>query len=300
MHKQWSSGSSVTRISRIASPDRLATPMDDLRAYLLRELSGVFADEREVRQVVRALIEDAPRTALVELDTRIPVWFEQAVTRLKAGEPVQYVTGKAHFHGLVLEVGPAVLIPRPETEEMTDLAWKRARHMAHPRILDIGTGSGCIAIVLAVKMKNAYIEAWDISGSALEVAARNADRHGVEVRLLQRDALDQRSWSREHSLDLIISNPPYISAQESVFMDSSVRNHEPVQALYGPADDPLAFYRTIAREGRNVLRQGGMTICECSEFSSGQVAEIFVDAGWHDVELLPDMQGKERFLVALS
>lgn len=272
--------------------------MDDLRAYLLRELSGVFTDEREVRQVVRALIEDAPRTALVELDTRIPVWFEQAVTRLKASEPVQYVTGKAHFHGLVLEVGPAVLIPRPETEEMTDLAWKKVRDFNCPRILDIGTGSGCIAIALAGKLKNAYVEAWDISVPALGVAARNAELHVAKVNFLHRDALNKGVWDSDDPWDLIISNPPYIAAQESIFMDASVRMHEPVEALFGPEDDPLAFYRVIAREGRSALREGGLIICECSEFSSNQVVRIFIEAGWKDALLLPDLQGKDRFLVA--
>lgn len=272
--------------------------MESLKSFLLEELRNVFPQGHELQQIVRALMQDAPSDLVASPSTSIVSWYKEAAARLRLGEPLQYVTGKSHFHGMVFEVGPDVLIPRPETEEMTDLAWKRIKPKSNLRILDIGTGSGCIAVTLGSKIKDAYVEAWDISMGALELASRNAASNKVDVTFRQCDALDQEIWALGGSWDLIISNPPYISASELEFMDASVRNFEPELALFGPTDEPLGFYKVFAQEGFKVLKEGGMLICECSEFSAADVLQLFKVFEWKEAELITDMQGKERFLMA--
>lgn len=271
---------------------------ENWRNFLHLALSDVFTDPRELHQVIRILLCDTPQEVRSGFEQDGLDWMSQAVDRIRKGEPLQYVTGIAHFLGLELEVGPGVLIPRPETEEMTDLAWRRIRHLPQPRILEIGTGSGCIAVALSTKLKQSRLQAWDVSAIALEWARRNAARHHAEIDFILCDALECSSWSPLEHWDLIISNPPYISPEERPFMDKSVREHEPELALYGPSDDPMAFYRIIAEEGIKVISSVGYAICECSEFSARKVQVIFHGAGWSDVQIGFDLQGKERFLIA--
>ncbi len=214
--------------------------------------------------------------------------------RLVAGEPVQYVLGKTCFCGLEFQVTPATLIPRPETEELVAIA-KELSPIA-PRILDVGTGSGCIAVSLAHLLPHAYLEAWDISPGALTVAAENATANGATVRFLLKDVLQPDN--AEHKFNLIVSNPPYIRESERKDMESHVLEHEPSTALFVPDDDALLFYRALADLSLKSLYPGGYLCVEINSALGTETARLFSDAGLEDIEIKKDMFGQPRFIVA--
>ena len=212
--------------------------------------------------------------------------------QLKAGVPVQYVLGKAWFCGREFEVTPAVLIPRPETEEL--VAWA-AEQKPGQRILDAGTGSGCIAVSLQLQLPDSQVEAWDISAEALAVAQRNADRLGAGVRFSQHDLL--APWPAEAVFDLIVSNPPYICERERADMEQHVLDHEPEGALFVPDDDALLFYRTLAeRAVGGALREGGRLMVEINSAYGPETVALFERCGLHDVELRKDEFGNDRMV----
>ena len=224
----------------------------------------------------------------VDERTRLLTMCEQ----LKAGMPVQYVLGKAWFSGREFEVTPAVLIPRPETEEL--VAWA-AEQQGVQRILDAGTGSGCIAISLQLALPTAQVEAWDISAEALAVARRNGDRLGAPVRWEQHDLL--APWSTEAVFDLIVSNPPYICERERADMEQHVLEHEPDGALFVPDDDALLFYRTLAQRAvGGALREGGRLMVEINSAYGPETVALFERCGLHDVELRQDEFGNNRMV----
>lgn len=246
---------------------------------------------------MRALAEDGPP----DLDAgEWTDWAARSVKRMAEGLPVQYVTGTAHFYGLTLRVDPNVLIPRPETEELAELALKWLKqHRPSGTVIDIGTGSGCLALTLKKHLPALTVEACDLSAPALEVARANADRLGLEIRWLEADALNPMFWSGlSGRFDLIISNPPYIADSEREDMDNSVLAHEPSMALFARGEDPLVFYRTYAKHMGTVLRPGGMIMVECSEFTAREVSRIWMSAGCTEVDVLTDIRGKDRFCVA--
>ena len=170
--------------------------------------------------------------------------------RLQEGEPLQYILGTAYFCGLPFHVTPATLIPRPETEELVDWAGTTSGN-----VLDAGTGSGCIAVAIAHRNPQAQVTAWDLSAEALEVAAQNAAANGVQVRFERHDMLTELPDAQ--SLDLIVSNPPYVCEREKAEMEEHVLRHEPATALFVPDNDPLRFYKALARIGSHALRPGG-------------------------------------------
>lgn len=242
--------------------------------------------------------------------------LQQSVDRLLDAEPLQYVTGTAFFCGHPFHVAPGVLIPRPETEWIVDTAVNLVTSSA-PRILDIGTGSGCIAtsISLALADKHCYTEAWDISEDALRIAADNAARLGAEVKFRRRDALrlekdlpaeerleaeqggaealrDSASW------DIIVSNPPYICNREAADMHANVLRHEPHLALFVPDTDPLLFYRAIARYAMRNLRKGGWLLFECNTLYAHDTAQMASDMGFATSVVEDDCFGKPRFVKA--
>ncbi len=216
------------------------------------------------------------------------------VARLQSGEPVQYVLGECEFDGLLFEVGKGVLIPRPETEELVAKVAESAAGNA--RILDVGTGSGAIAVALGKRLPSAEVVAVDLSERALEIAARNAARNGVKIRFERRDALgDMMSLG---CFDIIVSNPPYIPAGDRASMRANVRDHEPAEALFVPDDDALCFYRSIARNASNMLRDGGMLWFEIYEKFGAEVCGICAEAGLHDAGVFNDFFSKERMVCA--
>lgn len=211
--------------------------------------------------------------------------------RLADGEPLQYVLGKARFAGRSFRVGPGVLIPRPETEELAE--WAATEWEGRPaRVLDAGTGSGCIAVTLALRLPEAEVEAWDVSEEALAFARRNAADCGASVRFERRDLLDPPPGDRR--FEVIVSNPPYVRERERVGMSPTVWKHEPPQALFVPDDDPLLFYRALARLAHACLAPGGRIYLETNEAYGAATASLLRQAGFAHVRLRQDAFGKDR------
>jgi release factor glutamine methyltransferase len=221
--------------------------------------------------------------------------LDDIVQRLNLNEPVQYVLGKAAFCGRTFTVSQDVLIPRPETEELVRLVLNvvRERGNRSTRIIDIGTGSGCIAITLALELPTAQVFATDISDKALQVASLNAQSAGAAVEFLQHDIINSELPS---TMDIIVSNPPYIARSERASMQSNVVDYEPEMALFVDAEDPLIFYRAIASKGKNCLKPGGLLAVEINERYGREVCELFTTNGYRDIVLIQDMFGKERIV----
>ena len=214
---------------------------------------------------------------------------------LLSGEPVQSVVGKAEFGGRLFRVTPSVLIPRPETLELTE--WEASECNAPERILDIGTGSGCIAVTLALAHPDSYVEGWDISCDALEIARQNARDLNARVCFRQVDVLgmlptEGTAWTT------IISNPPYICRKEAAEMEAHVLDHEPHQALFVPDEDPLLFYRMIAQYGRKTLTDGGWLYFEINPACHQELTEMLDEMGCFCIETRKDQFGRFRFVRA--
>lgn len=211
--------------------------------------------------------------------------------RLTEGEPVQYVLGRAEFCGRWFSVRPGVLIPRPETEELCAWITADSKASASPKVLDIGTGSGCIAITLQLDMPESKVTAWDISADALDVARENAQRFGANVNFVKQDALNAKP---EGEWDVIVSNPPYICEKEKKDMAVNVLEHEPHTALFVPDADPLLFYRAITRLAVQTLSKGGRLYFEINPIYADDTCRMMRAEGMTEVELRSDMYGKQR------
>ena len=261
--------------------------------------------EGEARALVRLLAErrqqlswaDLLAGRLDEAPSRQREELEGMVRRVADGEPVQYVMGEAEFDGCWLRVSPAVLIPRSETADLC--RWVAAERGGAKAVLDIGTGSGCIACRLAATLRGASVTGWDLSEEALEVARENAKRTGVNVSWQCRDALsdsldDGRRW------DVIVSNPPYICERERSEMDDHVVWHEPAMALFVPDDDPLRFYRAIGRYARNTLSPGGALYFEINPLYAEPLTALLGETGLRDIVLKSDQFEHQRFIRAIQ
>lgn len=221
--------------------------------------------------------------------------LRDVLTRLLACEPVQYVLGQSDFCGRTFRVGPGVLIPRPETEELCQWIVETGhRHQPVTRILDIGTGSGCIACTLAAEMEGSRVTAWDISETALATAADNARRLGVEVNTVREDALHPTPPAAP-MWDIIVSNPPYICQQERADMGHNVLDYEPEEALFVSDDDPLLFYRAIAAYAEKAMVPGGRLYFEINPLYAAPLEAMLRQAGFDNVETRSDQFGKQRF-----
>ena len=217
--------------------------------------------------------------------------------RLLAHEPVQYVLGTAYFDGLALEVTPATLIPRPETEELVHVIAREQRGRMGLRVLDVGTGTGCLAIALARALPGAAVLAVDISAEALAVARRNAARYAPTVAFEQVDILKSvPSDLAPGSLDVLVSNPPYVRESERPLMRANVLAWEPATALFVPDHDPLLFYRRLAEIGRELLRPGGSIYLEINEALGADTAALLKAQSFVGVRVLPDMFGRDRMV----
>ncbi len=219
------------------------------------------------------------------------------VARVAAGEPVQYVLGHARFCGLDFKVTPATLIPRPETEMLVDMIVDE-NPGADLQVLDIGTGSGCIAIALKRALKFAQVSAVDISADALAVASENARSLKAQVDFARADVAAM-TWP-ECSLDIVVSNPPYVCRSEAAGMERHVLDHEPAAALWVPDDDPLLYYRPIARLAAAALRPGGRVYLEINRRFGGQVQQLLQQQGFGQVQVLRDQYGNHRFVKAVA
>lgn len=269
-------------------------------------------EDGEARAIARILIEelfglsytDIVCGATDQLSADDTLRLDTAVRRIEQGEPLQHVLGYADFCGNHFGVNASVLIPRPETEWLVDEGERlmnsasNAAPSAPKRILDIGTGSGCIAISLKLRLGEAYVEAWDISEEALRTAESNAKALKAEVAFCKRDAL--RAEGSVAPWDLIVSNPPYICDSERADMDDNVLLHEPHTALFVPDDDPLRFYRAIARYALRSLNNGGSLLFECNTRYAEATGEMMREMGFEDVTVNDDCFGLPRFVKGSS
>lgn len=269
-------------------------------------------EDGEARAIARILIEelfglsytDIVCGATDQLSADDTLRLDTAVRRIEQGEPLQHVLGYADFCGNHFGVNASVLIPRPETEWLVDEGERlmndasNAAPSAPKRILDIGTGSGCIAISLKLRLGEAYVEAWDISEEALRTAESNAKALKAEVAFCKRDAL--RAEESVAPWDLIVSNPPYICDSERTDMDDNVLLHEPHTALFVPDDDPLRFYRAIARYALRSLNNGGNLLFECNTRYAEATGEMMREMGFEDVMVNDDCFGLPRFVKGSS
>lgn len=222
--------------------------------------------------------------------------LDSIVEQIKTWTPVQYIIGCADFLDMELEVSDAVLIPRPETEEL--VMWVRDEAPSDARILDVGTGSGCIAISLSRELKDAKVFAMDISDSALAVARRNGAHYASNVEFIKGDALADFGAIFDEQFDIVVSNPPYIPSRDKALMRSNVVDYEPHIALFVPDDDPLLFYRAIARTSTKLLKAKGMLFFEIYESLVDEMCEMLNHEGYVDVVVRDDFRGKPRMICA--
>ncbi len=281
--------------------------------FLTEQLSPAY-DRPEAQAIAYRLIDQflhLSRTDVL-LDKPLPPQpdWHPLLARLRAHEPLQYVLGEAAFYGRTFRVTPATLIPRPETEELVRLVIDKIPNSQFSilnsqfSILDVGTGSGCIAITLALELPGAAVSAWDISENALAVARQNAERLGANVQFEQQDALNSQSRGEPFSIlnsqfSILVSNPPYVARAEAAAMRPNVLDHEPHLALFVPDDDPLLFYRAIARLGAASLVSGGLIFVEINERFGVETAAVFAEAGFTSAEVVVDLSGKDRFVRAV-
>ncbi|TBW26746.1 peptide chain release factor N(5)-glutamine methyltransferase [Gramella sp. KN1008] len=231
-----------------------------------------------------------------EVSEEQKAWFEHAELRLKDHEPIQHIIGKEEFSGLIFRVNKEVLIPRPETEELVEWIVLDFKNAGKPiRILDIGTGSGCIAISLGKKLKGSEVHAFDISAEALKLAKDNAKENHVEVNFQERDIL--KTEKLDWKFDIIVSNPPYVRELEKKEMHRNVLDHEPEKALYVKDEDPLLFYQKIASLAKDALEPQGCLYFEINQYLSTETEELLKNSGF-ETELKKDIFGNFRMLKA--
>lgn len=261
--------------------------------------------EGEVRAFVRILFEEWMHYSTVDIymraDSEVPPFIVEkmrhAVQRLLRHEPIQHIVGVAHFHGHRFAVSKHTLIPRPETEQLVDMIVDRNQDVPDLCVLDIGTGSGCIACSLARALRFAEVHAFDISQPALDLAAENARNLGVKVAFHHVDILN--AVPQPQQFHIIVSNPPYICMHEQQLMEDNVLRYEPHSALFVPDNDPLLFYRAIARYASVALKPGGKLYFEINAAYGNATAQLLSDFHFADIEVARDFYGRDRFVSAL-
>lgn len=263
-------------------------------------------DSREAIAVVKVYLQTKLRMPAHELALRVfdeltPAQESEFFADLKLlaeGRPLQYVLGETEFYGRRFAVSPAVLIPRPETEELVLQVCQRVRHLATPFIWDVGTGSGCIAITLAEELPAAKVFATDFSPEALQVAQANAEQLGVKVSFAQHDMRNLNDLPfQDVMFDVIVSNPPYVPENERAALHLNVRAYEPESALFVPDDDPLLFYRALASIGKRKLNPGGLLAVETHEDFHNEMAALFSQYGYENIQSIEDINGKKRMMI---
>ncbi|AEL25436.1 peptide chain release factor N(5)-glutamine methyltransferase [Cyclobacterium marinum] len=265
------------------------------KAYV-NQLTSLYPDT-EARSLVMWLFE-----AYLSVDRKdvlnnqpilqIPEALQNAMNKLMAGEPIQYILEKAPFYGREFRVGPGVLIPRNETEELVQLILQN--HKGKMKVLDLGTGSGCIAITLALEWAEAEVSGLDISEQALAVANENAAKYAAKLNFIKADVL-QKDLNLE-KFDLMVSNPPYVLEKERTLMQANVLKHEPELALFVPDEDPLRFYKAICLHAKESLHPNGFLYFEINEAFGPEVVSMMNSEGFGEVRLVQDINGKDRIV----
>lgn len=260
--------------------------------------------ERETKAIIREIFHYLKGWDLTEMlihqGDELSPFIKQQIEEIKGKllnhEPIQYITGNARFHGMDFKVTRDTLIPRPETDELVDLIIEQADNRSDLKILDIGTGSGCIAISLARNLKFPDVTALDFSPNALIVAEENARNLKVKVKFILVNIFE---WHPTSKFDIIVSNPPYVTEKEKKDMEHGVLDYEPESALFVPDDDPLRFYKRIADIALSSLEKGGRLYLEINPLFHGDLVRLLKDKGFVSVKTDPDISGKVRFITAI-
>jgi release factor glutamine methyltransferase len=245
----------------------------------------------EAKLIAKYFLADSDQNLLIN-----DQYIDTSIQRLKNHEPLQYITGKAYFLEYIFYVNNHVLIPRPETEELVYESINTIKVHSYNHVFEVGTGSGCISISIKKMIGSLKVTAIDISQHALIIASNNADKYDVSINFIQSDFLDEANWDSYGELDLVVSNPPYISYEEQKEMKDNVLKYEPRIALFA-GEDTLIFYKKLAKFSR--LKKASC-ICELNEFFPEETKQIFINAGFNIVEIIQDMQGKSRILRAFN
>lgn len=275
---------------------------------LFRELVALLTiqdSEAEKRGIVHYMLDKVLKISRTDItgEKMIPLSEEQRsdllrmIDRINDDEPLQYILGESEFYGRPFKVNRHVLIPRPETEEVVTTALALLEHRRSPRITDIGTGSGCIAITLSLQRPDAMVVATDVSAEALQVARENATALDARVTFIESDIL--ASGIPGAPADMIVSNPPYITPEETASMRSNVVEFEPHMALFVPPGKPLLFYDAILRKAQHALGPEGIVIVEINERHGDEVAALFRDHGFVNVTIAQDTSGKNRIVYGM-
>jgi len=272
-------------------------------AHYTTQISAIYP-KKEAETIVWMLIEHyfQINRLMIALDQNFPfneselLIIHKACKKILQHIPVQYVIGKTDFCGFQLGVNSSTLIPRPETEQLTQLVLKELPH-SPMRILDIGTGSGCIAVTLKKCRPDCEVFACDISQEALKTAQKNADKHHSPVQLFYCDILSEKDWSSIPKIDIIVSNPPYVCLSEKALMRPNVLLYEPETALFVDDNDPLLFYKAISKMASEKLADGGKIFFEINERFGNEVADILRINGFENVVIKKDFRRKVRFVV---
>ncbi|WP_288354652.1 peptide chain release factor N(5)-glutamine methyltransferase [uncultured Bacteroides sp.] len=278
--------------------------MHPVYQHIKKELSSFYA-EGEASAMAKWISSDILHLSTMELYTGKDMNFstkewkevEDILARLKQREPLQYILQEAPFCGQSFHVEKGVLIPRPETEELVEWIVSDCQKAGKVRILDIGTGSGCIPVALAEKLPEAEVASCDISAEALRVAAVNVKRYGGKVTLFQADILQDEL--PDCRVDVLVSNPPYITESERGEMEANVLDWEPELALFVPDTDPLRFYRRIARKGLDWLTEGGALYFEINRAYGAETVRMLEECGYRDIALRKDLSGNDRMIKAV-
>jgi len=273
----------------------------EYRNYFIETLTPIY-DSGEAESFFYLVLEDQKKLKRIDLalqpeaifsEAEITIWNE-ILEKLKQYIPIQYIIGKTFFFGLEFEVNENVLIPRPETEELVDWIIKNNPQKTELKILDIGTGSGCIAISLAKNLPNATVSAIDVSGEALATAKRNADINDVKVNFILQDILQTTDLLQE--FDLIVSNPPYVRNLEKEEIKQNVLDHEPHLALFVDDHDALIFYRKITKLAQKNLSKNGQLYFEINQYLSKEMMDLLEQYGFQQMELRKDIYGNNRMV----
>ena len=272
--------------------------------YLIDKISDYYP-HTETRNIAYLVLEHfgINKTDLVfkgenEVDPSIWAQIEHVGAELNKKKPVQYVLGIADFYGLKFRVSPGILIPRSETEELVDLVIKENK-LGNQKIIDIGTGSGCISVCLAKFIPGSIVTATDISEKCIETAKENAKNCGVNIDFLPDDLFDTQ-LNNKVKFDIMVSNPPYVTESEKIWMHGNVLDFEPGLALFVPDNDPLIYYKKIAEVGKNILKPGGKIYVEINEKFGKATEDLFSSFGYINVMKFMDLHNKDRIVKAIK
>jgi len=281
--------------------------LEEFQAYFFRGLSGIYNDN-EKKILFRILLEDIFDLPEIEISSKKHVKIseeqlevlKQSLTQLKSGKPIQLITGLTYFYGDKYYTSPHALIPRPETEELVDKVLRDIdnKQSSTLRIIDMGTGSGCIAISLKKKLPNSTVYALDVSKEALLTAKKNAGKHAVDIHFIQADILKWAGIFENQHFDIIVSNPPYIQQREKKEMEKNVLNYEPHLALFVPDEAPLLFYDAIADFAQSHLSHEGKIYFEINQRLGQEVLSLLKTKNFSSLDLFQDMHGADRIVLA--